>query len=178
MWCIGQPCRQIQYMSSMSWRECGSSEGVIIGLYWVKCSQLSLSFSAFYSPKSPLSLRRQPLGFKWVIVLVQSVWTRGDHLWPVPGSRRDCYDLRICGSDEHFKHLSVKFWILIMTIKCTVHWIDLKWITPMVAYGTFQENGLILKKLEIQKSKISKYTLTEINMHFFKRKEKNNNNNN
>ncbi len=31
------------------------------------------------------------------------------------------YHLRICGSDEHFKHRSVIFWILIMTIECTVH---------------------------------------------------------
>lgn len=125
-------------------RENLEAEVKVWWLSWVKCSQLSFSITAFYSSrKSPLNLRRQELGFKWVIVLVQSLWTTGDNLWPTaPDSRGDCYYLRICGSDRHFKHLSVKFWILIKTIKCTVHRIYLNWIIPMVAYGTFQENVL------------------------------------
>lgn len=86
-------------------RENLEAEVKVWWLSWVKCSQLSFSITAFYSSrKSPLNLRRQELGFKWVIVLVQSLWTTGDNLWPTaPDSRRDWYYLRICGSDRHFK---------------------------------------------------------------------------
>lgn len=120
---------------------------------------LALYFSLLLVQKKPFESLQAAARLQESYCVVQSVWTTGDNLWPTAqDSRRNCY-LRICGSDGHFIHLSVKFWILIMTIKCTVHWIYLNWITPMVAYGTFQENGLKQTKKKTQKSKISKYTL-------------------